>query len=366
MPYAYSAAIQDEVALKLSGRSFSALTTDQKKMIDGNATPPTVTSGAVKRAEDVISEWAEYLTYDPSAGIPTEWTGWVVALAALKAASRFSTADQSALRREEAMARADALTTYNDTDLDSTADTDPYLVSAVEFRRFVVSNCMALERRPLLPTPRQIDTAIVEILHETWDMADWSFRRQGVTLTIGTDSSVTVDPDVTIDRLATSKIVYVGSSTNTSGGSAQEVDALTMQRLLARSLQDGRPQYFRLTDTDSGVSWVFDRTPDQEYTAKAEVIKQIGDLTTPTELGTAAALFPTKFQPYLRKKILATVLENASRYVEAGQLERECDELAENLHQFDSPRAESEAAADAPQYFGMGDLPTGNMIGGWT
>lgn len=364
MAITYSTAIQDEIALRLSRRSYSDLTADQKKMIDGGATPPSVTSGAVKRAMDTIESWAVFLTLDPTEGIPLDWTGWLVALSALKAASGFSTADEGLLRREEAMARDDALRTYQRSAITSTAATDHFLVTAIELRRFVVSHCVSMPR-PVLPTPEQIDAAIVETLEEVWDMADWSFRRALVTLTLGTDDSVTVDPDIDIDRLATESIVYVGSSSGSTGGEAREVDADTMMRLKAKALADGKPRYFRLIDSDGGITWILDRTPDQEYTAKAEVLKEIGDLTTPTEIGTAAALFPKKFQPYLRKRVLATTLENLGRYNEADALEREAREYEEMLAQFDSPRSAPEMDPRRQASFGMGALPMGGQIGGF-
>lgn len=360
MAFAYSADIQDEVALKVSGRSYSGLSTDQKKLIDGDATAPSVSSGAVKRALDVIEKWAAFLTVDPSEGIPDAWGGWVVALSAMNCMGRFTTADSDDIRRSEALARTDALRTHQRSDIDSTTDTAHLGSSVIEIRRFVVSNCVAMQR-PILPVPENIDAAIQEILHEVWDMANWSFRREPVTLTIGTDASVTVDPVVNIDRLAIKNIVYTG----TSGGEATEVSAEMMTRLLARSIASGKPQYFRLIDADGGINWVFDRTPNQEYTAKTEVIKEIGALTTPSELQTAAGLFPSKFLPYLRKRVLETVLEN-SGHPEAGRIGAEAAKLEERLYFFDSPRSEDEMDNEIPSVYGMGFTPGSGVIGGFT
>lgn len=362
MAFAYSADIQDQVALRVSGRSYSALSTDQKKIIDGGATPPTVTFGAVADAISVIGKWAAFLTMDPSDGIPEEWAGWIVMLSALKCAGRFTTADDDELRRNEAMAREDALRTYQRSDIDSTVDTAHLGSAIIEIRRFVVSSCMMMDR-PILPTPENIDAATQEILHEVWDMSNWSFRREPVTLTIGTDSSVTVSPSVNIDRLAIDTIVYTDGA-NADGGEAREASAETMTRLLARSLSAGKPQYFRLIDSDNGVTWVFDRTPDQSYTAKTEVIKEIGALTTPTEMQTAAGLFPKKFLPYLRKRILATTLEN-SGHPEARSIEVEAAKYEEQLAHFDSPRSEDETDEELPSEYGIGFYPGNGVVGGW-
>ncbi|MCP4639022.1 MAG: hypothetical protein GY851_01240 [bacterium] len=365
MSITYDTIMQDEIALLVSGRSYTNLTTEQKKLIDNGWTTGSVTGGAVKRALDSIGQWAAFFTMDSSAGIPDEWRTWLITHAAAGCAQRFTTADDRSIKTELSSARRNALTGYSRAGLEESSDTAHLLGSVLSIRQFVVSHCLRLAK-PLLPEPYMIDEAMQEVLRDTWNACDWSFREQTVTLTIGTDSSVAVSGSLIIKRITSKVIEYSGVANK--GNQITPVDGDMMLSLQAYEYAAGRPEYFRVRadagGVDGGVRFDFERTPDQEYTAKAEAVTSIGPMTTANELGAVITAFPIDMVSYLKKKTLATVLENNSRHSDARPLEYECDQLLGDLIEQQNPLADTPMDEKRQFRRGLGRAPL--RLGGFT
>lgn len=364
MAFTYDSTSQDELSLLLSGRSYSGLDTDQKKLIDNNWSSGTVDGGAVKRALDSIATWAEFFTMDATAGIPDEWRSWVIMQAAAYCAQRFTTAGEREIRASLSQARRDALISYSRSDPEDTTGTAHLLGTVLGLRQFVTSHCLRLSR-PLLPEPYMIDEAMQEVLRGTWDAADWGFQKQTVTLTIGTDSSVTVTDSLIIKRITSDRIFYTGSGNK--GSTLLAVDNEMMLDMQTREYATGRPDYYRaLPDAggaDGGLRFAFERTPDQEYTAKCEAVTSIGPMTTSAEIGAVITAFPVDMLSYLKKKTLATVLENCSRMEQARALDYECAEMLTDLMAQEAPTADPVKDARRQRRRGLGPPPAG--IGGF-
>ncbi|MCP4645605.1 MAG: hypothetical protein GY851_34490 [bacterium] len=365
MSITYDSIMQDEIALLVGGRSYSALQTDQKKLIDNGWSSGSVTGGSVRRALDSIGQWAAFFTMVSSAGIPDEWRTWVIMHAASGCAQRFTTADDRSIKTELSSARRNALTGYSRAGLEESSDTAHLLGSVLSVRQFVVSHCLRLSK-PLLPEPYMIDEALQEVLRDTWNACDWSFREQTVTLTIGTDSSVAVTGGLIIKRITSKTIEYSGTANK--GNQITPVDGDMMLSLKAFEHPAGRPEYFRVRadagGVDGGVRFEFERTPDQEYTAKAEAVTSIGPMTTANELGAVITSFPIDMVSYIKKKALATVLENNSRHTESRPLEYECDQLLGDLIEQQNPLADTPMDEKRQFRRGLGRPP--GMVGGFT
>lgn len=365
MAFSYDTTAQDEIALLVAGRSFSALTSDQKKLIDNGWSSGSVTGGAVKRALDSIGVWAEFLTMDATAGIPDEWRSWVVYEAAAGCSSRFKTADDREIKTMLSRARKDALTNYTRSAPQDTSDSSHLLGSVLSMRQFAVSHCLRLAK-PLLPEPFMIDQALQETMRDTWNAGEWGFKKQTVTLTIGTDSSVTVGGSLIIDRITSDRVYYTG--TGNKGCFMVAVDAEKMLDMTTRELASGRPDYYRVLPdaggADGGLRFTFERTPDQEYTAKCEAVTSIGPMTDNTEVAAVINSFPVDMLSYIKKKMLATLLENCSRASESRALEFECDELLQQLMEQQSPISDPVTDGRRQRRRGLGVSP--RWLGGYT
>ena len=363
MAISYSSDLQDEIALRVSGRSYNDLTDDQKKIIDGDSSNPVPTAGAAGRAYEELSKWAVYRTMDSTVGIPDEWKSWFVMQAAGDAGGRFTSADINEIRQERSRARRDALSAYIRSNPEDTTDSAHLGLTTVEMRRYCLASALR-QSRPLLPEPFLIDQAIQEAIARTWDHTDWNFRRQTVTLTIATDGSVTVSGSLILDRLTSDAIFY--TSAGDRGAKAVHVDIEEMLQMTAYDNSDGRPDYFHVRPSDAGLQWTFERTPNEEYTAKAEGVTKVGALTTPAEMDTALGEFPVDFHQYLKKRALANLYEIAGRVQIARELESECDRDLQVLARQDLPDRNMPVDRGRQRRQGMGRMPRGGIEGGFT
>lgn len=362
MPLTYDQPMQDDIALRVSRRSYTSLTPDQKAIIDGAGIINPPIEGAVGRAWAEVSQWAAYRTMDESAGIPDEWRPWVVLSAAADAAGAFTSADPAELRNEANATRNNLLPTYRRSDPESTAASAHLGISTLEMRRYCLSGTLH-QSTPLLPEPFLIDQAIQEAIARTWDYTDWNWRRQMVELTIATDGSVTVGGSLVLDRLTSDHIRY--TSTNAHGATARHVDVETMMQATAYDQPDGRPELFRLYPADGGLQWIFERTPDEEYTAKAEAVTKVGALTTPAQMDAALALFPVDFHQYLKKRALANLYHITSRVTAADRLEASLDSDIRALAAQEATDRNAVYDQQRQRRYGMGRIPSGWIEGGF-
>lgn len=358
MAISYSTALQSQIALLLTRSDYSSLRDEQQKAIDNEWTSGTV-GGAAGRALSILGQYANQLGVDDVSTIPDTWDAWFTSEAALQAAPAFPTAEVSDLRRTNAVNRRDAISSYARVNYDSTADGDIGALTVAALRAYVVSNAIR-GRESVFIEPAQVDAAIEEVVTEIWNEADWTFKTQVVQLSIATNGTVTSTPSIDIDKVIGDRIQY----DYTYGGFAIAVDYPTLLQYKASNTTNDKPAYFHLLRSTDDLSWQFERTPDQTYTARAYVTKQTPSMTTLAEMNTALGLLPTDFRPIVRDRVLAVALQRVGRANVADRLMlKTTDQINGLLARYDNPGGAPEWSEDmSVRPYGMGFNP--GMIGG--
>lgn len=309
MAITYSAELQNRIAVLLSRNQYSALTTTQKIAIDNQWSSGTP-GGAAGDALLTLGQVANAFTVSDttSANIPATWSRWFVTEAALQAAPAFPTAEASDIRRNNALARRDALLSYSRADFDNTADGDIGALTVQSIRAYVIVHALRMSPAVYLDSA-MVDDAIETAVAEIWNEADWKFKRKLVTLTIATNGTVTASDSVSVDKIIGDRIDYDSAY----GGFAISVDYQTIVDYKAESTDSGKPLYFHLLRSGDNLNWIFERTPDQTYTAKAMVTAQTPSMSSLATMNTALASFPTDFHGVIKDRIMMVVMERIGR-----------------------------------------------------
>lgn len=305
---AYDADHQDQIALRVWNRLYAALSTEQKKLVDGTWTTGSLANGHAFDVLTQVRRYAHFIQMDGSDSGPDDaWLGWFLAETVARCVY-----NQNRERFREAKGMANdamkmALTTYTRSEVDETTDVSGFVHSHINTRRFVLDNCVRLEPM-LLPTPERIDGAMRTVYARIWNMSDWWFKRRQVTFTVDTAGDVT-------DDLAGTEVAHAVSSerlfyddTNNRGGEIHHISASEMAREQSLSHDAGRPLTFRAYRTGSGLQWTFDRTPDQSYTFRGEVFIRQPALATAANFDTALTILPPEHHDALRDMILSHVV----------------------------------------------------------
>ena len=359
MALAHSTDIQNQIALLLTRGVYSNITTAQKNAIDGGSTPPA-TGGAVARAFNILGQYANMYSVDDVSTIPDTWDAWLVNEAALQAAPAFPSAETDVIRRNKLAAMRDAIISYARTEHDDTGDGSIGTFTRPSIRGETVVNALRAHRGALYLEPEMIDSVLEDVVSEIWNEADWSFKNKFVTLTIATDGTVTASDSVSVDRIVGDRIYY----DSTFGGECLAVDYETMLNYKTASTSSGKPNYFHLIRSGNALSWLFERTIDQEYTAKAMVTAQTPSLSDASTMDAGLAMFPTDFRPIVRDRVLATCLLRAGRSGVANPLLEKTDmKIAGLLARYDRTNDGREASEVHDSYLqGLGWSP--GHIGG--
>ena len=361
MTLTYDTAMQNDIALLLARCQYSDLTAEQRIAVDGNdaASPPV--KGATGRAADTIMQYAN--AYTSSAvdwdSIPDTWRGWFIHEAAQLALAGFPDADRTAIQSAASHARREAIVSYATSDFNSSTAGLVGSLSMVALRNYVsVASIRASDS--VILEPSLIDTAIEDVVQEIWTDADWTFKQVQATLTIGTDGSVTVGSGLSLDQLLDDRILYSG----TTGGFAALVDWQTILDHAAGSPVAGKPLLFHLTHGPDELVWTFERTPDQEYTAKGTFTLRTPTQTDRATIDSALALFPVDFRSVIKKRVLGVALRSVGRVTVPNQLYAETtDKLAGLMTRWDKTAREAENSR-YDQHRPMGLGPMGGTIGG--
>jgi len=309
MAITYSAQLQNRIALLLGRRQYDELTETQKIAIDNNWSSGTV-GGAAGSSLETLGQVANAFTVSDTTAtnIPSTWSSWFVSEAALQAAPAFPTAEANDIRRNNALARRDALLSYSRASFDSAADGDIGALSIQSLRANTIIHALRMSPSVYLDVA-MVDDAIETVVTEIWNETDWRFKTKLVTLTIGTDSSVTASDSVAVDKLIGDRIDY----DTAFGGFAISVDYQTILDYKASSADAGKPLYFHLLRSGSDLNWIFERTPDKQYTAKAMVTAQTPSMSSQTTMNTALGSFPVDFHGVIKDRVLMVVMERIGR-----------------------------------------------------
>lgn len=352
---AYSAALQDRIAYRLWGDSYSNITAKQKAALDGTWTVGDP-GGFALDALTAIRQTGQYFAAVVPNSVPSEAEPWLVARTVMLMGGTQARPDRAAEYRSQnetaesafVDAYARQLITYDPTVTTPEAST----LTVLNIRNYVIYHCCRKQRwetvegtkqvRPrMLVDPIMIDAQIERVLQNLWGRADWSFKRRQVTITIATDSSVTMDlTGETFHSIASREFFYSDTAATGFYRLKWARDGTSMAQIRAykaATTATGRPSFFRIDNKSGTLTWTFDTTPDQTYTATGEVYVKGPTLTSLAATTTAMARFPDQFAHVIKDLVLAEVLDHlgdpdGKRFRE-GRLE---DEITRLLPTFSS------------------------------
>lgn len=390
----YDSSMQDAIALRLFGNTYSNLKTVQKSAIDGGSTTPTI--GHAFDAFNKLKRYALFVagTGSATSDIPADWLGWFLAEIVARAAE-FNSPDRARSLQEEALlAMREAIGSYVVTDADDGTSTAGLSNTKLNIRKFVLHTCLH-QPDMLLPSPDVIDAGIREVLQRVWYRQDWPFRRTqeivefpdggGTKPTVAygsgtqpqkiaskrlffdasgadldlqgpwSDASVSYTENQVVlygERLYKCILDHTSEAANTPGtsGGAEEWSALSaeslagfcmeeatkdeMAQLLSMSLGAGRPERFRVVTNSSGqLVWYLDRDPDVTYYLRCEVLAALPDLATAANVDTAINMMPKHMHDILRTGVLEYVLAVYGRASASRSLMGKVEQQLDDLNE---------------------------------
>ena len=315
MALTYTTAVRDQVALRVYGKLYANTTTQDQTILDAE--------GAHALAQIVqYGKWFTLLE-DP-ASLLDEWEFWLVSLSAYRVA-QFGRPDRIEVYEAiEARDRQDALLTYTRLapDVDASGATHESRINyTLSIRQYILGNLIRRDDFKFIPV-EQVDHAIYWAVAYLWNLRNWNFRRRQVLLSISTASAVTVTWDTrytvtpttdVFDSFATRHLYLIESPYNKVTWATADEMSLLKARLAANSTT-GAPQLFRFERRATESNYFFYPTPDQTYTARAEVFVSlpigatgIGDPAVTVE--NAFKFFPSpEFEAVIRDLALWKVL----------------------------------------------------------
>lgn len=358
MPLTYTAKMQDDIAMLLTRGLYATLSTAQKVAIDDTWTSG-IPDGAAGRALDVLGQYANMFSVVDTAEIPVTWEPWFVSEAVLQASPAFPSSEVTDTRRNNALARRDAIVSFSRQAYSSTTTGDMGALTRAGIRAFVITNAIKAKDSVFIE-PAHIDGVIEEVVAEVWNEADWAFKTKFVTLTIAIAGTVTVSDSVIVDKIIGDRIQYDADF----GGIAVSVDYPTLLDYKAATVSTGKPVYFHLLRAGDDLTWLWERTIDQIYTAKAMVTEQTPAMTDDASMDAALALFPTDFRSIMKNRILAVCLSHVGVNSVADRLlASTSDKIHGLMSRYDNTGGEPEwSESEHVRPYGMGFSP--GMIGG--
>lgn len=196
---AYTAKIQNLIALKAHMQQYSALNADEKVFIDDTWASGAVTGGVVKFALTAIQQYAQAFYLGGAAAAPDVWEHLLVAEASLRVIQtiRPDRTRQFAMEREQAWANALDSFTLDAVTLSTLAG---QTITMQGIRFYVLSALAKMKPRRFVSTA-SIDSETQWVLNYAWNRTGWNIRRRQcrfrvnrIALTGGTwtDSSKTL------------------------------------------------------------------------------------------------------------------------------------------------------------------------------
>lgn len=334
MALAFTTTIRDQVALLLTGRTYTQCTPADQTAIAG-------TDGAGDRALSKIQQWAHFVELAGSDTAPDAWSRWLTREAAYEACVFIKPEREDDLRRHALLAQREALQTFTRSEVDGTTSVGDLAGDVGAIRRHIISRCVRME--PLvLPEPDVIDSAIKQMITRVWNDADWKFTQRLGVFTIAADGSVTV-ADEAGDPLVIDKIV--GDCLRYDSGRGQIVSVGRDYILRHRSQETvvtGRPAYFHLQKAGSDILWLFAPKPDAEYVARAMVRLKTPAMTTIAGINAALLLIPHEVVSLMHDLCLGKVLYDLGRGEGQALMMETIQEMGGLIPSYDNPGGEIE------------------------
>lgn len=364
--------MQDRVALLLHEQTYSALTTNQKAVIDGSgsglntAAPGGVAGDAFK----MIGLWNQWLTQAGLATIGDYLEPWAIDETCWRAARVIRPDRYQMFRDACTLTMRQALEAYSDNPVDSSTavSSTAYAKTLQSLRKYAVTYLKALEPPVYIPMDA-LDQAAQSAVHHVWNARHWTFKRREVVLSIDTSSNVTVSSGLgvgeTMDELATLFLYYTDSSGDGLMIEWANADVMASQRARV-NVSSARPQIFRTRGQGSARVWQFWPTPDTTYTVRAEVwIESPSNFSSATST-TVLDLFPGEFIPFIRRAMLAEALRMTGRAMGERMWSEVNQEIERTLVQFEEqgvPTQRTTVRDDNKDVYALGDS-SGYLGGG--
>lgn len=359
--FTYSSTIQDQIAARLRNNSYTQLDSRDKSAIDGTWTSGNLSVGHAYDAQATLRRFNNFVMGTGADEFPIDWTGWFIAEVVWRAAQHIAPEKAQDYRKLRDDVMRVAITTHTKTDIDGTAATEGFVVNHANIRKQVADACVHQEP-PVFPSPELCDRVARSRFVRMWNMAFWPFRREQTRITLPTSGQPTYATSSTVDAILSTRLFY--DDEEGKGSVCVSASADEMAYVLAQGYDDGRPQRFRVSKTASTLVWTFDRTPDQEYTARIEVAVATPTIATAANLDTAIGKLPIEFQELFRESVVADVLSAYGR-PDGRVMTANVDSLwTQHLQQFDDPGHFDERLSDSQSVSTIADLMAG-QYGGW-
>lgn len=346
MALTYTTAVQDQIALRLAGSTYSNLPSEYKTAIDNNWTSGALAGGLAFEAQTLVRRYNDYLEISGTDVADDALLSWFIWEVVFRASHAFQPDREGSSMRHRDDAMRHALATHTRQDMDEDGN-GLWTIDHNHIRSTAVDACVNMEP-PYMPTPEMIDRAMRSRIAKLWIYADWRWRKKPITITIPTSGQPTTDLSAgqSLDGITSRRLFY--DDTDGVGTQLVHVDATRMSYLKSQGLSSARPEYCHITKTGGTLYWEFDRTPDQEYTVRGEALLGIPALTDGADFDTALALIPSDMHDILVDAIVGDVMAMSGR--PAGrQAKADAEEAwvhmlgrADDVGDYDNPQMESE------------------------
>lgn len=188
---AYSATIQEQIALMLTGGAYSTLTASHKNLIDGTWTTGSLASGVAYQVFTSMKQIGQWYGLTGAAAIPAEWEPWFIARTVLLASQHIRPDRTQFYKEQDGDAEIAAIDAYAtvETDYDPGATPEASTLTLNNIRKYVIQHCARKQRWETVGgTPRQrprlwvpptlIDHHLERVLRNLWGRADWRFKKR--------------------------------------------------------------------------------------------------------------------------------------------------------------------------------------------
>lgn len=337
---ASDANVRDQVALRLTDRAHSALTTEQTTVISG-------TSGAIERALTQIRRWSQFFSGQGSdlASTPDDWLPWLVDLASYEGSMTLRPDLSAAYRTKALESQRIAFASYSRAEIDSASGTDELGFTLSSLRLYIASRCVK-RGDPVYPDISSVDSAIDYTIKRVWNDAEWRFAQRMAVLTIATNQTVTVE-DEAGNPLALDRIVGTQIHLEDGLGPVDSVDRdVLLRHRSGQQPNTGQPWCFHLEKSAGDVTFQFIPKPDQIYTARAMIQIKTPSITNPSTFDSTMALFPPEFVNIIRDMAYAKVLYDIGVADGARLISAAAQDLGGLVDEYDTPGGKPERSAE--------------------
>ena len=200
MALTYTVTMQDKIAHLLRNAPYDSLDETEKAVIDGAATPPTITTGQAYDALVQIQQVGQWFSMTPAsaASLPAEWEPWWIARTVMMAGQVLCPDRRQQYVELHDDAEMVALDAYARTAItaDPGATPEAAVLTVQNIRYYITSLCVrrasgwetvegSRRRRPRKWIPFElVDACTEKVIRNLWNRANWNFKARSGTITL--------------------------------------------------------------------------------------------------------------------------------------------------------------------------------------